>query len=119
VQAAGNSFIPDGAQRRTASRAFCAVGGKLFGDVGHEIDRDAELMGHRFLFPRKFANSFALIADGSGYRYRATKDSLRRGFVDPTAFRLAKAHCGREQRCEQENFECDSHSIVFGVPGVA
>jgi len=98
VDAACDGFIADGGQCGTLGRALGQVGGELFGDIGHEVDEDAEFVDGGALLAAEFADSGALIVELDGDGDGAAENSTRGGFIEPGTLRLGMADCGRGQR---------------------
>ncbi len=98
MDAACDGFIAGGGEGRALGRALREVRGELFGDVGHEVDGNAEFVGRGALLAGKLADSGALIVDLDGNRDGAAEDSACGGFIEPGALRLRMADGGREQR---------------------
>jgi hypothetical protein len=86
LNGAEDRCIADGAERGAFWRALREVGGKLFGDVGHVVDRDAQVANGGGLLSGIIADAGALIVYGDGQRHRTAEDAARGGFVDPGTF---------------------------------
>src|SRR5579863_6448768 len=63
LDAAHHSLIADRREGIRLRRTLSDVRGEFLGNIAHDVDRDTQLVNHILVVSRKFADSFAPIAD--------------------------------------------------------
>jgi len=102
LHAAHHRLVADSPKGRAIRGALREVLGKLSWDVGHDVDRHAQLVDHGSLLSRKFADSIAMNAGVGGHSNSPAKNPAGRRFIDPGTLRLPMAHRGREHRQDKQ-----------------
>jgi len=107
--AAHYGLVAYGWEGRRLRPALREIGGELFGDVGHDVDRYAQPANHRSLRSREFADSVASIADLGSHRHGAAENPAGGGFVDPGTLRLPVANGRYKHRQAEQDSARASH----------
>jgi hypothetical protein len=109
LNAAHHSLIANRTERDALRWALLQVRWELPGNVGQEVDLNAQLLNGRSLMSRKYTNSKALIADVGVHISGSAKNPVRCRFIDPGTLRLCMGDGWNEKDKRQDDSVRDSH----------